>query len=53
MRYEIIILCARVGVPEMIHHVQMMEEVVSFLVGLLVTMCVPSARTCTNKGLPS
>lgn len=39
--------------PEMIHDVQMMEEVVSFLVALLVTVCVLSARTCTNKGLPS
>lgn len=38
---------------EVVHNAQTMEEVVSFLVALLVTVCVLSARTCTNKGLPS
>lgn len=38
---------------EMVHNAQTMEEVVSFLVALVFTVCVLSARTCTDKGLLS
>lgn len=40
----------QVRLPEIIRHVQTMQEVVSFPVALLVTMYVLSARTCMDKG---
>lgn len=38
MKSETIIRCAKVGLPEMTHNVQTMQEVVSFADSLLISL---------------